>query len=143
MVAAMKSQSQTGPGRPKTNPLPRREQVRLAKQAQRAREREAGLAVVPVKLPTRDAARLRAAVTHPDFMRRLHALLDEEVIEIAAFENLEALCWNRRDRYLGAREAFRLYERNWRLVDRRRISADERALIERLAARYGNGVLNV
>ena len=82
-------------------------------------------------------------MARPEFTRRLRSLLDDALIEIAAYGNLAALCWNRRDRYLGAEEAFRLYERNWRLVDRRRLKPAERTLIERLAARYGNGVLNV
>lgn len=139
----MKTDKPGRPGRPKTSPLSRREQLRRAKGAQRARERAAGIAVVPVKLAAHDAERLRAAMRRPEFERALRGLLDDTLIEIAAYENLAALCWNRRDRYLGAEEAFRLYERNWRLVDKRRMKPDERALIERLAARYGNGVLNV
>jgi hypothetical protein len=97
---------------------------------------------VPLKLPTRDAERLRAAMSRPAFEQRLRSLLDDELIEIAAYENLAA-CWNRRGRYISAEEAFQLYERNWRLVDRRNMQAAERALIERLAGRYDNGVLNV
>ncbi|MBI4204317.1 MAG: hypothetical protein HY527_04760 [Betaproteobacteria bacterium] len=139
----MKTDKPGRPGRPKTSPLSRREQFRRAKRAQRARERAAGMAVVPLKLAARDAERLRAAMARPEFVRELRALLDDTLVETAAFENLSALCWNRRDHYLGAEEAFRLYERNWRLVDRRRMKPAERALIERLAARYGNGVLNV
>ena len=139
----MKTYRPRRPGRPKTNPLPRREQLRLAKRAQRERERDAGMVVVPLKLAARDAERVRAAIVRPEFTHRLRGLLDDALIEIAAYENLKALCWNRRDRYLGAEEAFRLYERNWRLVDTRRMKPAERALVERLAARYGNGVLNV
>ena len=130
-------------GRPKASLLPRREQLRLAKRAQRARERAAGMTAIPLKLGARDAERLRAAMARPEFTRQLRGLLDDALIEIAGYENLAALCWNRRGRYLGAEEAFRLYERNWRLVDQRRMKPAERALIERLAARYGNGVLNV
>lgn len=130
------------PGRPKTSPLSRREQLRIAKRAQRDRERAAGLTAVPLKLAARDVERLRAAIARPEFARHLRGLLDDVLVEVAAYENLAALCWNRRDRYLGAEEAFRLYERNWRLVDQRRMKPAERALIERLAARYGNGVLN-
>jgi hypothetical protein len=131
------------PGRPKTSALSRQEQLRLAKRAQRARERRAGMVAVPLTLPARDAERLRAAMSQPAFAQRLRALLDDELIEIAAYENLVALAWNRRDRYMSAEEAFRLYERNWRLVDTRNMQPAERALIERLAARFGNGVLNV
>jgi hypothetical protein len=99
--------------------------------------------MVPLKLGAADAERLRAAMARPGFARRLRGLLEDALIEVAAYENLEALCWNRHDRYLGDEEAFRLYERNWRFVDRRKLRPPERALIERLAARYGNGVLNV
>jgi hypothetical protein len=101
------------------------------------------MVVVPLKLAAHDAERLRAAMARPEFARELRALLNSTLIEVAAFENLAALCWNRRERYLGAEEAFHLYERNWRLVDKRRMKPAERALIEGLAARYGNGVLNV
>lgn len=117
--------------------------MRLAKRAQRARERDAGKVIVPLKLPARDAERVRAAMAQPEFTGRLRRFLDDTLIEIAAYENLAALCWNRRGRYIDAEEAFRLYERNWRFVDTRRMKPTERALIERLAARYGNGVLNV
>ena len=67
----------------------------------------------------------------------------EAPIEVAVYDNLAAICWNRRDRFIAPREAFRLYERNWRFVDTRRMKQAERALIESLKARFGNGVLNV
>ena len=139
-LAPMKPEQTRRPGRPKTSALSRQEQLRLAK---RGREQSAGAVVVALKLAARDAERVRAAIVRPEFTHRLRGLLDDALIEIAAYENLKALCWNRRDRYLGAEEAFRLYERNWRLVDARRMRPAERALVERLAARYGNGVLNV
>jgi len=126
----MKPDHTRRPGRLKTSPHSRREKT-------------AGEVVVPLKLAARDAERVRAAMARPEFTSRLRGLLDDALVEVAAYENLAALCRNRRDRYLGAEEAFRLYERNWRLVDRRRMKPAERALIERLAARYGNGVLNV
>lgn len=139
----MKSAKTKGPGRPRTSALSRREQLRHAKRAQRERERAAGMAVVPLKLAARDAERLRAAMARPEFVHELRSLLDERLVDTTAFENLAALCWNRHERYLSAQEAFRLYERNWRLVDVRRMKPAERALVERLQARYGNGVLNV
>ena len=139
----MRKRKPRTPGRPKTNPLPRREQLRIAKRAQRARDLAAGVVVVPLKLAARDAERMRAAVARPGFIGELCRLLDDELIEIEAYENLKALCWNRRDRYVAPEEAFRLYERNWRFVDTRRMKHAERELIERLAARFGKGVLNV
>jgi hypothetical protein len=131
------------PGRPAESPHPRREQLRLAKRAQRERERRAGVTDVTVKLPAREADRWRAAVSQPGFAERLGRFLDEELVEIDAHENLKGLCWNRRGRYLSAEEAFRLYERNWRFVDAHRMKPEERDLIQRLAARFGNGVLHV
>jgi hypothetical protein len=133
------------PGRPKTSPLSRPEQVREAKRAQRERERAAGIKVVPVKLGTRDTERLRIAMQQPEFDTRIGLLLDDMVVEVAAYENLALLCWNRNRRmwFISGEDALSLYERNWRLVDQRRIKPAERELIERLTARYGNGVLNV
>lgn len=129
-------------GRPRTNAAPRIEQLRLAKRAQRARERDAGLVTVPLKLSARDAQRLRALMACPDFAHRLDRFLEEELVEIAAYENLSMLCWNRRGTFIPAEEAFRLYERNWRLVDTRHLLPAERDLIDRLKARHGNGVMN-
>jgi hypothetical protein len=131
----MKPDHTRPPGRPKTGPRSRREQ--------RTRDRTAEAVVVPLKLAARDAERVRAAMSRPDFLSRLRGLVDDVLVEIAAYENLAALCRNRRNRYLGAEEAFRLYERNWHRVDQHRMKLAERALIERLAARYGNGVLDV
>jgi hypothetical protein len=130
-------------GRPKTSPHTRREQLRLAKRAQRARETQAGVVTVPIKLSARDATRLREALSRPAFVEAFHTLLDEALVEVAKFENLSTLCWNRRSRFVAAEDAFHLYERNWRFVDKRRMKPAERALIERLSARFGNGVLNV
>lgn len=130
-------------GRSSAKAVSRSEQLRLAKRAQREREREAGMVTVPVRLATAEAARLRAAMRQPDFNQVLNDFLDQEQIEVSRYENLAALCWNRRDKYLPAEEAFQLYERNWRHVDAHRLQPAEHALIERLIARHGNGVLNV
>jgi hypothetical protein len=131
----MKPDHTRPPGRPKTGPRSRRKQ--------RTREQTAGAVIVPLKLAARDAERVRAAMSRPNFLSRLRGLLDDVLVEIAAYENLAELCTKRRERYLGAEEAFRLYERNWHRVDQRRMKLAERALVERLAARYGNGVLDV
>jgi hypothetical protein len=143
MLSGMKAAKSTQRGRPKTSLLSRQEQLRLAKRAQRERERAAGKVIVPLKLTADDAERMRAALARPGFTRQLRRLLDEELIEIASYEGLKGLCWNRRDRYIAAEEAFRLYERNWRFVDTRRMKAAERKLIEHLTERFGNGVLHV
>jgi hypothetical protein len=130
-------------GRPRTSALTRAEQLRRAKQAQRERARASGLVHYQIALPRAEADRLKAAMRQEDFTRRLKALLEETVIAVDDYDNLKALCWNRRERFLGAEEAFRLYERNWRHVDRSNMTPAEQTLIARLADRFGNGVLNV
>ena len=130
-------------GRPRTSTLTRAEQLRRAKQGQRARARALGLVQYQIELSRADAERLKAGVRQPDFVQRFKAFLDDTVIAVDDYDNLRTLCWNRRAHYLGAAEAFRLYERNWRHVDRINMTQAERALIARLADRFGNGVLNV
>ncbi len=131
------------PGRPKTNPKPRLEQLRIAKRMQRQRDRDAGLALCQVKLPEKAAQRLRQALAIPGFDAELQQFLDEAIVETRKFPNLKLLCWNRAAPFLTGRDAFGLYERNWRFVDTKNMPDDERALIRRLAERYGRGVLNV
>lgn len=130
------------PGRPKTSPLPRDEQLRRAKRAQREREREAGLVSVELKLPRPLADRLAVARRTPDFADQLAAMLDRIVVRIADYPQLRDLAWNRVDEHIPAREAFQLYERNWRFVDAERLEPHERALLERLKSEFGGGVIN-
>lgn len=142
-AVARHSTAKSPRGRPRTSALTRAEQLRRAKQAQRERARASGLVHYQIALPRAEAERLKAAMRQADFTRRLRAFLEETVIAVDDYANLKALCWNRQPRYLGAEEAFRLYERNWRHVERTNMSEAERALIARLAERFGNGVLNV
>lgn len=130
-------------GRPRTNLLPRAEQLRIAKRAQRERDRNAGFVLCQIKLPRRVAERLRHALAAPGFAAELEAFLEQSVVDVRQYPNLRLLCWNRAGRFLTQRDAFGLYERNWRFVDTRTLGKKERALIDRLTAKYGNGVLNV
>ena len=131
------------PGRPKTSPHPRGEQLRRAKRAQRERDRKAGLVLCQLKMRAATAERLRNALAVPTFEARLDAYLAEAIVDARDYPDLQLLMWNRADRYLLDRDAFALYERNWRFVDRKRLAPRELALIRRLAAKYGNDVLNV
>ena len=131
------------PGRPKTNPLPRGEQVRIAKRAQRQRDREAGLVVCQVKLHAEPANKLRHAIAIPGFNAELERFLEDAVVEVRKFPNLQLLCWNRRNEFLTGRDALGLYERNWRFVDTKEMRAGERDLIRRLTEKFGKGILNV
>ena len=132
-----------GPGRPRTNPLPRAEQLRIAKRAQRARDRQAGLVLCQLKVRPPLAEKLHAAAGLHGLDERLERFLDDAIVDVRRYPNLALLCWNRTDRFLTDRDAFGLYERNWRFVDTKRMPREERKLIGRLAAKYGNGVLNV
>jgi hypothetical protein len=129
-------------GRPKVSPLLRDEQLRRAKHKQRARQRAAGVVNVQLALPKDLAERLRVALRSPDMMPALESLLDRQVIRFADYPQLRDIAWNRADVFVSAREAFQLYERNWRFIDVARLDDGERALIDRLADEYGNGVIN-
>jgi hypothetical protein len=60
----------------------------------------------------------------------------------AEFPELQALAWNRDvARPIPAEEAFALYERNWRFIDQKRLTAREKRLIRDLADKFGHGVL--
>lgn len=59
-------------------------------------------------------------------------------IEIDNYPQLRALCWNRADgTVLSGKEAFHLYERHWRFIDRSALSEREQRLIDDLIADYG------
>jgi hypothetical protein len=131
------------PGRPKTNPKPRLEQLRIAKRSQRQRDRDAGLALCQVKLPQEAAQRLKQAMAVPGFDAELEKYLNDAIVDARNFPNLKLLCWNRAAPFLTERDAFGLYERNWRFVDEKNLPDAERALIRRLAEKFGRGVLNV
>ena len=126
---------------PATSPA-RREQLRIAKRAQRERERRSGLALVQLRLPRPLAEKLAAAARQEGFPGLLEPALDDAVVRIADFPALAGIAWNRSDLWIAARDALRLYERNWRFVDSDALDPRERALIERLSARFGGGPLD-
>jgi hypothetical protein len=130
------------PGRPKTSTLSRREQLRLAKRAHRLRERQAGMAEVHLRLPRDEARRLQVASKAAHFREALGSFLDETVLDLERWPALKEIAWNRAERWIAAEDAFALYERNWRFVDPRRLTADEARLVERLKHRFGAGLMN-
>lgn len=121
---------------------PRREQLRFAKRAQRERERNSGLAHVQLRLPAALTRKLTAAARQEGFEAALDRALDETLVRIADFPALAELAWNRADEWMAPRDVLRLYERNWRFVDAAGLISRERALIERLSARFGGGPLD-
>ena len=70
-------------GRPRSSQLARAEQLRIAKRAQRERERKAGLNLVRLKLPLRLAKRLAFAAHQDGFDSALRSFLEAETVEIA------------------------------------------------------------
>lgn len=130
------------PGRPKASPLTRQEQLRRAKRAQRARQRAAGVVSIQLETSAPMAKKLSVARRSADFMRALDATLDRLVVHVADYPQLRDLMWNRSDEFILAREAFALYERNWRHIDIDRLDTEEYALLERLKKEFGNGVIN-
>ncbi len=120
----------------------RREQLRRAKQAQRDRERARGLTHVQLVVPREVASKLAAAGRQEGFGEELGKVLDELVVRVADFPALRDITWSLKDEYLSARDAFALYERNWRFLDSARLSPREAELVHRLAARFGHGVIN-
>lgn len=120
----------------------RADQLRRAKRAQRARERARGFELVQLKLPREIAGKLRAAMREPDFAETLGQHLDDAVVTISDYPALADIAWNLGVTQLPARQAFGLYERNWRYVDERRLEPRERHLVDRLAARFGAGIIH-
>ena len=129
-------------GRPKTSHLPRAEQLRRAKRAQRERQKLARLVEVQLTVPAAVAAKLSAARRSADFIEQLDSALDGLVVRLADYPQLKDLAWNRVDEFIPAREAFQLYERNWRLLDPETLDDRERALIAHLKAKLGNEEIN-
>jgi transcriptional regulator with XRE-family HTH domain len=64
-------------------------------------------------------------------------------VRLAEYPQLERLAWHRQGKTLTEKEAFALYERNWRHVDRPSLEPAERDFIARLVERHGKGALLV
>lgn len=120
----------------------RRRQLRLAKRAQRSRQRQDGLVPCQVVVPKALAAPLREVAKRPDLTEQLRAWLALETIEVAAWPQLQLLCWGRHDRWISGADALAIYERNWRFAATDNLTAAEIGLIRGLAERHGKGVFN-
>jgi hypothetical protein len=60
----------------------------------------------------------------------------------AEFPELKVLVWNRNPtRPIAASEVFSLYERNWRFIDKTRLTEREQSLIKQLTDEYGHGCM--
>ncbi len=95
-----------------------------------------------LRLPAERAERLRVARALPGFEEALDALLGDMVVDLCRYPRLRELAWNRANRWIPARDALALYERNWRFIDPRSLAQEEAHLIDRLKDRFGAGVMN-
>ena len=95
-----------------------------------------------VKLPTRFCDRLKAGMGDSEFVQQFCAFLEHEIIKVDDYANLALLCWNRDLQYMTRKDAFLLYERNWRLIDDSTLHDDERARVRQLTDEHGQGVIN-
>ena len=66
------------------------------------------------------------------------------MIKLSDYPQLSLIAWSRqKDSVVSEEEALSLYEANWRWVDEKTLTPEERKLIEHLVQKVGNGVLNV
>ena len=63
-------------------------------------------------------------------------------VDVKSYPNLELLCWNLATPRVTRRDAFAIYERNWRWIDAANTPAHERAFIDSLAEEFGGGLIN-
>lgn len=74
-----------------------------------------------------------------DYMKPTMVEMRREIVP-AEFPELAKLVWNRDpSRPVDEKEAYALYDRNWRFVDTEHMDARELALVQELDQRYGNG----
>ena len=120
----------------------RQKQLRAAKRRQRLKDKEAGQALYQLKLPVAHCDRFKTAMQSAGFVSRFFAFLQHEVIRVDDCPNLAMLCWNRDLQYMTREDAFKLYERNWRLLDSNNLDERERSLIQELKDEFGQGLIN-
>ena len=63
-------------------------------------------------------------------------------IDVESYPNLKLLCWNLATPRITRRDAFAMYERNWRWIDAASTPAHERAFIDSLAEEFGGGLIS-
>jgi transcriptional regulator with XRE-family HTH domain len=76
-------------------------------------------------------------------VRRIDRAGDKDVVHLDDYPQLAQIGWSRAVRETTGEDALALYEANWRFVEQDKLTAREKALLERLVKKYGHGVLNV
>jgi transcriptional regulator with XRE-family HTH domain len=118
-----------------------------------AREDPLGRQMQDARLPARRAAKTVASpaaplarpVAAPAGLATAASAKPAPRIRLARYPQLKAIAWHLSPAVttLAPEEAFALYERHWRHVDAAAMGAAERALLARLTATVGKGVLLV
>ena len=63
---------------------------------------------------------------------------------IDTYPQLKLIAWSRAaGNGIDEKDAYALYERNWRFIEQGELTPAEKALIERLSHKFGNGLLPV
>ena len=120
----------------------RLEQLRNAKRRQRDRDKADGFSLYQIKLPTRLVEKLKAGMNEESFVARLFDFVDKEIVDVRDYPTLKLLCWNRDQAFITRKEAFQVYEGNWRHVDESKMDQSELNLLATLKNEFGQGVIN-
>jgi hypothetical protein len=65
-------------------------------------------------------------------------------LRIEDYPQLKLIAWSgAATGSIDEKDAYALYERNWRFIEPGQLTAGEKALIERLSAKFGHGLLHV
>ncbi len=54
------------------------------------------------------------------------------MIELENYSTLRLLCWNQRSGFVSRQDAFSIYERNWRFVEKDKLTDSECPLVDEL-----------
>ena len=120
----------------------RLKQLRSAKRRQRDRDKADGFSLYQIKLPTGLAEKLKAGMKDEAFTARLFEFIDTEIVDVRDYPTLKLLCWNRSQPLLTRKEAFQVYEGNWRHVQEHNMDRKELDLLATLKMELGRGVIN-
>ncbi len=119
----------------------RLKQLRSAKKRQRDRDKADGFCLYQIKLRTRLVEKLKAGMKDETFVANLFDFVDKEIVDVRNYPTLKLLCWNRDQSFVTRKEAFQVYEGNWRHVDESKMDQGEHNLLATLKNEFGQGVI--
>ena len=76
--------------------------------------------------------------------RTRRSVAADPVLRLDKYPQLKLIAWSRETaKTIAEEDAYALYERNWRFIEPSELTSGEKALIERLSKKFGNGLLHV